>query len=160
MSRFSLSQNISTSFAELSAASQSLNNVSDALGKAVTDIDEGLRKLNLGITAWVDVFTTLPDHPENPTYMFEELGYTKINTKWGVALRVRSGDESQPYEQEHVQMWAFNDAPRALRLEAIDKLPRLLRKLSEEAQKVTAELQAKLADAQTVASTIQPRVRR
>lgn len=154
--KLSLSQRVSASYAELSSVATDLNAVSDALGKAISDIDEGLKKLNLGVTAWVGVqeFGGIDD--QDHTYTVEELGYAKINGKWGIALRVRSGDYARPNDDdESVEAWLFNEAGRALRLKAIKKIPELLGKLNEEATKVTKELQAQLADAQEVAGAVQ-----
>ncbi len=155
-----LIESVSSSFAELTTASESLNLVSDALGKAVSDIDDGLKKLNLGVTAWVEVYAKKDTSEEDPIYLVEELGYAKIGSKWGVALRTRRRDDRLPEPEENIETLLFNDAARTLRLKAIEKLPQLLRKLSEEATKITRELQAKLADAQAVAAAVnQPRPR-
>jgi hypothetical protein len=154
----SLSASVSSSYLELTIAAETLNAVSDALGKAVSDIDEGLKKLNLGITAWVRVCYEGSDSPEDGTYRIEEIGYSKINGKWGVGLRTLSGDEYfGPNNDESIEAWLFNEAPRALRLKSIEKIPELLKTLSEEAKKVTGELQSKLGDAQAVAAAINPR---
>lgn len=96
---------------------------------------------------------------QDQSYTIEELGYAKINGKWGIALRVRSGDGQHPEYEESVETWLFNEAARPLRLKAIKKIPELLNKLNEEAAKVTKELQAKLADAQTVAGAVQEAAR-
>jgi prefoldin subunit 5 len=153
--KLSLSQRVSASYSELSSLATDLNAVSDALGKAVSDIDEGLKKLNLGVTAWVEVQKYRGSREQDLTYTVEELGYAKINGKWGIALRVRSGDDERPEWDESVEVSLFNEAARALRLKAIKKIPELLNKLNEEATKVTKELQAKLADAQAVACAVQ-----
>ena len=152
----SLSARVSASYLELSSIASDLNAISDALGKAVSDIDEGLKKLNIGVTAWVRVDSFYGgEHRENRTYRIEEVGYSKFNGKWGIGLRTRSGDEAYPDELEAVEEWAFNEAARTLRLRAIEKIPELLMKLSEEAAKVTKELKAKLAHAQAVAGALQ-----
>jgi prefoldin subunit 5 len=154
LDKTSLSESVSSSFRELSSAAEALNVVSDALGKAVSDIDEGLKRLNLGVTAWVCVQEYGGSHEQDLTYTLEELGYAKINGKWGIALRVRSGDEEHPEYDESVEIWLFNEAARALRLKAIKKIPELLTKLNEEATKITKELQAKLVEAQAVADAV------
>jgi hypothetical protein len=154
-----LIEGILSSFAELATASESLNRVSDALGKAVSDIDDGLRKLNLGIMAWVVIGTRPSNPPEYTTYRINELGYSKVGGKWGLALCTRSGDDEHPEWDESMEMWLFNDAPRTLRLSAINKLPELLKKLSEEATEVTKQLQAKLTDAQSIAAAVNPSVK-
>jgi hypothetical protein len=157
MNRIPLIEGVSSSFVELATASESLNLVSDELGKAVSDIDAGLRKLGLGVTAWVQIYAKTDTSEEDPIFLVEELGYAKVG-RWGVALRTRSRDDRAPEPEETIETFLFNDAPRKLRLKAIEKLPELLKKLSEEAAKVTKELQAKLAYAQAVAVAVNPSV--
>jgi hypothetical protein len=151
-----LSESVFSSYLELTTAASALNLVSDALGKAVSDIDDGLKKLNLGITAWVQVRCDGPYYPEDSTFRIEEIGYAKLSGKWGIALKTRAGDQLDEEQGEIVETWLFNEAPRALRLKSIEKVPELLKKLTEEASKVTKELQTKLADAQAVASAVNP----
>jgi hypothetical protein len=152
-SQFSLLARVSTTYSQLSSVAADLNAVSDALGKAVSDIDEGLKKLNLGVSAWVQVSGSDPSH-EDSTYEINEIGYDKVAGKWGIALRTRSGDANHPEDTETVEEWPFNEATRASRLRAIDKIPELLNKLNNEATKVTKDLQEKLTDAQSVASAV------
>ena len=156
-SQFSLSARVSASYSELSSVATELNAISDALGKAVSDIDEGLKKLNLGITSWVQVECSYRASDEDGSWEIDELGYAKINGRWGIALRTRSGNDQRPEYVETVAEWPFNKAARASRLGAIEKIPELLNKLHQEAAKVTKELQAKLADAQAVALAVRLR---
>jgi len=151
-----LSESVSSSYLELSSTAGALNIVSDALGKAVSEIDEGLKKLNLGITSWVQIGYSGPDGPNDSTYLAEDVGYSKISSKWGLSIRTRVGDEQDPQDGERIEYWPFSEAPRHLRLKAIGKIPELLKKLNEEAAKITKELQMKLADAQAVAAAINP----
>jgi hypothetical protein len=120
----------------------------------VSDIDEGLKKLNLGVSAWAEVSHT-ESSPEDSTYEVEEIGYAKVGGKWGIALRIRSGDDRHPEREETVEEWPFNEAARASRLRAFGKIPEVLNKLNQEASKATKELQVKLADAQAVAVAVQ-----
>jgi len=150
------SEDISSAFHELTSHASALNKVSDALGKAVSDIDEGLKKLNLGISVWVRIHFDAAG-PDDPTYYIEELGYAKIDGKWGTALRTISGSEFTE-DDDSVSTYAFNEAPRVLRLKAIDKLPALLKALTDESSRVTKELEGKLASAQAVAAVMNPKI--
>jgi hypothetical protein len=151
-----LSERISSFYSSLSSAAVGLNAVSDELGKSVIDIDTALKNLNLGITTWVKIRSWSADDFQGDTsYWKEEIGYTKLKGRWGICLRRTDGDYSIP-ERDEVESWPFNEAPRALRLDAIDKIPDLLQALSKEAAETTAQIQAKLADAQVVAASILP----
>lgn len=152
-----LSEAVSASFRELTSVASALNEISDALGRAVSDIDEGLKRLNLGVSVWVHIYYDPSDLPEDPYYRIDELGYAKVGGKWGTALRTTIGNElTRTDEDDTVETYLFNEAPRALRLKAIDKIPALLKALTDESAKVTKELEAKLADAQAVAAAINP----
>jgi hypothetical protein len=70
-----------------------------------------------------------------------------------VSLRKVDGDYISP-EDAAIEEWPFNEAPRALRLEAIDKIPDLLEKLSNDAVRTTKDIRAKLGEAQAVAEAV------
>ncbi|HEY0307042.1 MAG TPA: hypothetical protein VGB94_02690 [Acidobacteriaceae bacterium] len=152
----SIATSVSASYLELTKAAEVLNGVTDAFGKAVSEIDDALKKLNLGIMAWVKVDEEGADS-DDPTYYIEEIGYSKIGGKWGIALRTRVGNLAYgDDDREDVESWLFNEATRTLRLKAIVKLPELVNKLSQEAAKMTNQLQSKLADAQAIAVALNP----
>jgi prefoldin subunit 5 len=155
-----LSEAVSASFLELTAAAQTLNAVSDALGKTISEIDESLKKLNLGVTAWVTVQSWGGESAEYPEYDAEEIGYAKVNGKWAIALRTRSGNAKYPEREERIEEWVFNEAARTLRLKAIGKVPALISQLSQEANQLAKELQEKLAAAQAVAAAVQEAARK
>src|SRR5271170_7719142 len=119
-----LAENVSISFQKLHDAAGTLNSVSDELGKFITRIDESLRKLNIGLTVWVRV-SGWDNHDEGGTeFWLEQVGYTKIKSKWGLCLRRVDGDYQYP-DHDSEEIWPFNDAPRAQRLEALDKIAEL-----------------------------------
>jgi hypothetical protein len=151
----SIVASVSASYLELTKAAEVLNNVSDAFGEAVSQIDEALKKLNLGIAAWVIVHEDLAT-PDDQTYIIEEIGYSKVGGKWGIAIRLRTGLDGAHYD-ESSETWLFNEASRTLRLKAIEKLPELVNTLSLEAAKMTKQLQSKLSDAQAVAAALTPK---
>jgi hypothetical protein len=149
-----LAQRVFSSFAQLSTVAADLNAVSDDLGKSVADIDAALKKLNIGISVWVKVRTWDGDDSRGDlSFWSEDLGFAKINGKWGISLRRVEGDYNHP-EDESVEEWLFGDAPRALRFQAIDKLPELIEKLNMEAAKTITAIQGKLPEVQTVAAAL------
>jgi prefoldin subunit 5 len=141
-------------YSQLSSVAADLNAVSNELGKSITEIDAVLKKLNLGITTWVTIYSGDGNHDQDDySYWSRDLGYAKVEGKWGISLRKVDGDSGIP-DEATVEEWPFNDAPRSLRLEAIDKIPELLEKLSEEAVKATKNIRAKLGEAQAVAEVV------
>ena len=146
----SLSERVQSSYLQLSAVASDLNTVSDELGKSIGEIDSALKKLNLGISVWVDVKRW---EGEELDYYYEQIGYAKVDSKWGIALRTVSGCHNWP-DQDSVEQWLFNDGPRTLRLASIGNLPELLKKLSDEAVETTNKIKSKLEEVQEVASAV------
>src|SRR5262245_26037718 len=89
----SLNHRISASYKQLTAAAGELNAVSDELGKFVTALDSALRRLNLGISTWLRL-ESREDGSGN--YIKRDLGYAKVATKWGIALRTMTGNHNTP----------------------------------------------------------------
>ena len=128
-----------------------LNAVSDELGKSIAELDAALKKLNLGVTTWIQV--QLVRDPQTADFEGDYLGYAKVGGKWGIALRKTSGNYNYAPD-EPPEEWPFNEGPRELRLEAIEKIPELLNKLSEAATKMAANVRDRLGEAQQVAEAI------
>jgi hypothetical protein len=146
----SLNQRISASYKQLTQAATELNAVSDELGKFVTALDAALRRLNLGIATWLRL-ESREDGSGN--YTKRDLGYAKIGSKWGIALRTMTGNHND-VEESNVEEWLFNDAPRALRIESVEKLPDLFESLVKEADAATKQIRTKTHHAQALASAL------
>ncbi|SRR5258708_5022357 len=146
----SLIKRVQFSYLQLSLVASDLNEVSDQLGKSVAELDAALKKLNLGISAWVSMRS---DEYEDGTYVIDQIGYAKVEGKWGITLRTMNGHVNWP-DQEQVDTWLFNDSPRSLRLSAIAHIPALLEALSKEATENTQKIKARLAEAQEVATAV------
>jgi len=145
-----ISEVVTSFYSDLKAVSAELNSVSDDLGKSITEIDTVLKNFNLGIEVWVRIRGGSGDpHQGDFTYWSEDIGYAKYRSRWGICLRQVHGDQSS--DTEEVEQWHFSDAPRALRLSAIDCLVNLLQKLIEEARATTEKIRTKLSDAEAVA---------
>jgi hypothetical protein len=147
-----LPQRVASSFSQLKAAAQELNSISDELGKPITEIDAALKKLNIGVAVWVPIRKE-DGAPQESWYWREDIGYCKIGANWGISLRKISGDRDYPGDEQE-EPWLFNDAPRILRIAAIEKIPELLERLSTEAVKTTEKIRARLSEAQSVAEAV------
>jgi len=152
-----LSERSSAFYSQLLSVAEELNEVSDELGQCIAQIDASLKKLNLGITVWVRVDYWEADERGNHEFWEELLGYAKINGKWGVCLRRLDGNLCDP-DAAAQEEWLFNDAPRLLRLAAIDRIPELIERLIAQAKLATTKIQSKLVDAQTLAAALNPLV--
>jgi hypothetical protein len=146
----SLIERVQSSFGQLSAASANLNAISDELGKSVSEIDSALKRLNLGVSVWVAI---RGNDWQDLSYESEQIGYAKIDGKWGLGLRTVSGNHKRP-DDESVHEWSFNDAPRFLRVGAIEKLPELLEQLTKEAEATARKISESVEQAKSVAAAI------
>lgn len=156
--RAPLPERAASYFSILRAASTDLNVISDELGKSIAEIDSALKKLNLGVSVWVPFRRDEGDGtPGHSWYWSEDLGYAKAGATWGICIRRIDGDHQLPEDAETEERWLFNDAPRRLRILAIDKIPELLENLSNEAARTTKEIRAKLADVEAIANVIKGR---
>lgn len=146
----SLSAKVQSSYRQLSTVASDLNAASDELGKPVADLDAALKKLNLGVSVWMHL---RGNDDRDGSYWSDDLGYSKVGGKWGIALRSVKGDVNWP-DEERVEAWLFNDAPRELRVQAIGKIPELLDKLNEKAVETAKKIRERLADAQQLAAAV------
>lgn len=147
-----LQERVAKNYSLLCDAAQDLNYTSDALGKAISEIDVALKKLNLGVPAWV-TFSGNDGTPTESWYWSDAIGYAKVGSTWGICLRKTRGDYNSPDEDQE-EIWPFNDAPRAMRLTAIDKIPELLERLADESTKTAKKIRAKLGDVEAVANAL------
>jgi hypothetical protein len=140
---------VQTVYKHLSHAAVDLNAVSDELSKAIKVWEAALKKLNLGVPAWVDTSSG----GDQPDWWDRGIGYTRLKEGWGIALRTRSGNYNWP-ERDSDELWAFNDAPRWLRIEGVGKLPDLLEALLKQAEETTKKLRTKVTQANELAEAI------
>ncbi|HXM20998.1 MAG TPA: hypothetical protein VN948_07010 [Terriglobales bacterium] len=101
--------------------------------------DVALKKLNLGISAWVVVSG---NDDQSGEWWSREIGYTRIADKWGIALKTASGNYQWP-EHDSEEKWLFKDAPRWMRIEAVGKIPDLLEALLKQAEDTTKKIKDK-----------------
>jgi hypothetical protein len=146
----SLVSRVETSYRKLSAVASDLNFTSDELGKSISELDAALKKLNLGISAWVTIRREVDD---DGSFQNEDLGYDKIGGTWGIGLRTVAGTYNDP-ENAGSNWWLFNEGPRSLRISAIEKIPELLEKLSTESDETAKRIRGRLAEVQEVAAVV------
>jgi hypothetical protein len=138
-------------FEALAAVATSLNTASDELTSVMGVLDEALKRLRLGLTVWVRFRSR---DVESPEYDEDQIGYAKVDGKWGIALRRIWGDEARDQHGEDGP-WLFNDGPRNLRLLGVDKIPEVIEALSKKALSTTKKVQEKTQEVWELASVIE-----
>jgi hypothetical protein len=141
---------IQVQFRSLSKVAPALNSASDELNKAVSLLDEALKKLNIGLTVWV----TFRNRGEDETdYDEDQIGYSKIDGKWGIALRRIWGDATR--DIYHCDgPWLFDDGPRELRLLGVDKITDVIEALGNQASAMTKRVQDKAKEVRELAKVV------
>jgi hypothetical protein len=145
------STEVADHFRALSSVATNLNKSSDELTKSVGVLDVALKKLNIGITVWVKYASWAMEPPE---YGSDQIGYAKISGKWGIALRSVFGDESRDEESENGP-WLFGEAPREMRLRAVDHLPELIENLGKVAFNTAKKLNEKAQQVSELAAVVE-----
>jgi hypothetical protein len=144
---------VAASFQHLVGTASQLNSASDHLTSVIDRLDAGLKKLNLGVTAWVEV--RRDENPDDCEFITENLGYMRIGSKWGIALRTIEGTRGDDPRNFDDQLWLFTDAPRELRLRAVDKIPKLIAELDRAAKELTKRLITKIDEVNELAAAIE-----
>ena len=127
-----LAVQIQETYKRISSSARSLNEASDELGQIIAKLDGGLKKLGLGVEARFDYQKGAGDDGRPWS---RSIQYRKWNGKWGICI----GD----FEADLIdEVWLYNEAPRAYRLEAIPHIPRFLERIVEAADEMTAKVRA------------------
>ncbi|MGA2428682.1 MAG: hypothetical protein ABSH13_09275 [Candidatus Acidiferrum sp.] len=141
---------LQTHLQALATVSASLNASSDELTKNVSVIDEVLKRFNVGVPAWV---TFRSRSVEDDQYDDDQIGYCKVEGRWGLALRRIWGDYSlENFNQSGP--WLFNDAPRELRLLSADKISEVIEELGKAASDTAKKVQQKAREVGELAAAI------
>ncbi len=142
---------VQSTYRQLSIAATSLNTASDNLGKAIAVFDAALKKLNLGVSAWVNVSQGYDENDGD--WWNRGIGYAKIGDTWGIALRTQNGSSNCP-DRDTEERWLFNDGPRWMRVESIAKIPDLLEALLKQAEDTTSKIKTKTEELLALAAAM------
>ena len=83
----------------------------------------------------------------------EQLGYAKIAGKWGLAIQTEEGGYGIEPDYE---TFSFNDAPRQLRVKAIETIPDLLEKMILVANETSAKIEQKIVEVHQIEFALNP----
>ena len=136
----------------LATNSKNLNRLTDELTKHVEHIESAVNTLNLGLRVFVIADSGCDEEGRWSHYV--RLCYEKIEGKWGLAIDEYDEDAADPDHWPNYSHWAFKDAPRALRLKVVDKIPDLIKALVKESETMAAETTATVARAMEIASSV------
>lgn len=148
--------NVSALLKQLSAASQHLNEASNKLTEQIKEIENSLASHNLGVIAWIELRRVREhvDDQSQDVYRIESLGYSKKNGKWGLYV------SSEIQEFEYCEVWLLRDAPRDLRILAVDAFPKLLEQMVRRAKELATEVANKTDRAKALAHSLRNKPKR
>ena len=147
------SERIVAAFAKLTESARNINAVSDELAKPIAAIEASLKRLNVGVACW----TKINGGSDGYAFWSHDVGYLRVKGEWCLAIQTSKGPEHSP-EESIDEVWPFNEAPRYLRVQAVDKLPELIEALVEAADATAKRLKEKVAPAQELAAAINPAI--
>jgi len=151
-----MSNNVSALLKQLSNVSHDLNEASNQLSEQIKNIEAALAAQKLGVRAWVEIRRT-PEPQEasdGRIYQFtrvDSLGYDKHQGKWGLVVHSWI-DEFADANDSDVSF--LRDAPRELRMSAVDALPKLIQEISEQASKLAKEAARKAEQAKHISALL------
>jgi hypothetical protein len=146
--------NVSALLKQLSSASETLSEASNKLTEQIKEIENSLASFNLGVVAWVELRRTFEeaeakDGTKYRLNRIDSLGYTKKNGKWGLCV----SSQLEEFEDDF-EWWLLRDAPRGLRILAVDGVPKLLEEMVNRAKQLTTEVKSKTDQAKTLAHSL------
>ncbi len=152
-----MADTVDAALKQLASVSNSLNQASDRLSSHLTEVEAAISAYKLGVGAWVEIQRekeiTDPDKDGRRyelTYV-QLLGYGRYKGKWGLLV---AGYCEETFDGEYHEECFLRDAPRHVRLAAVEKFPDLLKALTKEAAQVAEEATKKAEKARQIAASL------
>jgi hypothetical protein len=143
-------ERVRQTFPKLQEAAALLSKESDKLNESANRFNAVLKKLGIGVSAWVEIDSDINDDAGVAWTL--SLGYTKRGGKWGLVSKESTQDFSLPDSDD--ETWVFADAPRGFRVKAASVIPDLLEQLIKEAERTTKEVSEHTRNIEALTTTI------
>ena len=144
------SERMAQAFKNLTVAAKNVNTASGDLAKQIAALEKALKGLNVGVACW----TSISSFENDVRFSVKELGHARVNRKWCLAIRTSEGLHNDDPEMIDGELWPFNEAPRYLRVKAVDKIPALIEQLVEATNALTDRLNKKVEPAQEYVAAV------
>jgi hypothetical protein len=132
-------EQISQLLSELQKSAQQLNEASDSINEIISSIEKQIIDSKVGLERWVRLNITEPtevyDHARNKSIQREatDLGFAKLEDGWALAIRAvtyETADGEEDPVVEYGEQERLSRAQRALRIDALEKMPDLIKSLT------------------------------
>jgi hypothetical protein len=151
----SVSERTSEALKQLQPVAAAVEAAAAELSKPVSAIETAIKRMNIGYEAW----TTYKQGSYEEHWWKWDIGYSRIGGRWGIAIKMSSGDETDP-ERDRSETWFFNESPLYLRHPSIDKLPDLLEALAKTGETVAGKLTRAAERAVTIVEVVAPKAKK
>lgn len=138
-----------TSLKDLARLSRELNDASDALSDQIAEVEAALNELKLGVRGYVKIRSNTSVESGIEVTDSQYLGYAKCRGKWCLTLV----DASDKYPDQDSEI-PLREAGRTDRMEAVEKLPELIRKLEAETKRLVDQARSKAAKVESFAEAL------
>lgn len=151
-----MSNNVSALLKQLSTVSQDLNEASNQLSEQIKSIEAALASQKLGVRAWVEMRRTTESEKASDGRIYgltrvDSLGYDKYQGKWGLLVASWIEEVGEPDDSD---VSLLRDAPRELRMAAVDAFPKLIQQIADEASKLARDVARKAEQAKNIAAVL------
>jgi len=136
----------------IETVSNTLNQSSDLLSQKIVEIESALNHYKLGIWAWLEkpLFYRLESDGNGvDVEVSYHFGYGKIRDKWGLLIH-----ERPDYDPEILSPLFLKDAPRDIRVRAVERIPELLKCVTDKAAEFSREIMKKTELAEQIAASL------
>jgi hypothetical protein len=138
----------------LTNAAERLNRASDTANAIISSVEARLVSANIGIEVWLsdalNSTDTVEPNPGEMSWISQFLGFAKVNGSWCLAVKSTrfvsgffEGNTACPYQQEFLAAapTPLSQAPRAVRIAALEYLPKLVERLIAEATRYAESIE-------------------
>ena len=132
-------EQITELLSELQKSAQQLNEASDSINEIISSIEKQIIDSKVGLERWVRLNATEPtevyDYNRNKFIQREatDVGFAKLEDGWALAVRTVTYETAEGEEDPVVNYGTperLSRAPRALRIDALEKMPDLIKSLT------------------------------
>jgi hypothetical protein len=116
---------IADRFVLLGAVANNIASGRKSSAGSITTLESELRRMPIASECWI----TCKQSSYGPFSMTWDIGYSCLDGRWGIALRVVRWNAADPGERS-VESWPFEQSPPYLRRRTITQLPALLHALA------------------------------
>src|SRR5713101_2616187 len=139
---------VSRLLSDLKISAERLNAATDVINRELQSAESQIRDMNIGLECWPSG-CELDHRPRTGSQFFDAvcLGFAHVSKSWCLAVRTMTGFEGSEFEGREAEILSEGEpspllqAPRPIRIAALEKLPLLIAALKETADEAAIPTQ-------------------